>query len=574
MFRVLRYLSVAALLLMASCTQGRVEYPAEFALADSLAEHNEAQRALALLDSVSGDVALWTEPVRMRYALLRYKAQDKSYVPITSDSTILPILRYYEQTREEWLPEAYYYAGRTYTDLGDAPRALDYFQQAATLMEKTHRWDRVLSRTYAQMADLFSKRWMTNESIKYYKKSAVLSEQERDSSSLVSTYSNIASNYREEDWDSVVFYSDKATAIAEAFGDTIWCYQLYRIKAGTLLSLGNPDEAKEALKKCFIRNDWPGFAGCWSVAACLYEALGKIDSMEYCLHKAFEEGNIYGQRTSAAQLAKLYSNKNKTDSAQFYLSKCLMLSDSIELINNVRILQEMESSYNYNYYVRENEVLRNKEQSDKFQRMLLLAITLFISLLGMGSVFFIFKRYKWLKYKNAAQLSLLHSLTSERIPSLEQELQKKEELYSNVSFRNDYLQTQIDLLRSELDTVRQQQKTQVSQLELERSKIKGTDLYRSLVPSSKIKDSQIKAIREYYQKNNPKFLKSLTTLCDLSAEELTVSLLIRMGYNQRQISDFMCRVPGTIQNMRQKIILRVKGPGSKAEEWNRIIESL
>ena len=180
MVRVLRYLSVVALLLMASCTQGRVEYPAEFALADSLAEHNEAKKALGVLDSLATGEQEWTEPLRMRYALLRYKVKDKAFIPITTDSIILPILHYYEQTREEWLPEAYYYAGRTYTDLGDAPRALDYFQQAATLMEKTHRWDRVLSRVYAQMADLFSKRWMTNESIKYYKKSATLSEQERE----------------------------------------------------------------------------------------------------------------------------------------------------------------------------------------------------------------------------------------------------------------------------------------------------------------------------------------------------------------------------------------------------------
>lgn len=42
---------IMCLCAMASCTE-RVEYPAEFAVADSLAEYDEAQMALVLLDSV------------------------------------------------------------------------------------------------------------------------------------------------------------------------------------------------------------------------------------------------------------------------------------------------------------------------------------------------------------------------------------------------------------------------------------------------------------------------------------------------------------------------------------------
>jgi tetratricopeptide (TPR) repeat protein len=558
---------------MASCTE-RVEYPAEFAVADSLADHNEAKKALGVLDSLTGTSLSWPEAVRMRYALLRYKAQDKAFMPITTDSIILPILHYYEQTREEWLPEAYYYAGRTYTDLGDAPRALDYYRLAATEMEGNLRWRGVLSRTYAQMADLFSKRWMTNESIKYYKKSAVLSEQERDSSSLVSTYSKIAADFQNENWDSAAYYNEKAGAIAILCHDSIWYYQQQKIQARACISLGKFDEARNCLTHCFSRTDWPGFAGSWIVAATLYDSLGRTDTLIYCLKKAIEQGNIYACRDAAKRLSALYNQSSKADSSHIYMSMCLNLTDSIELMNNSKMLQISESSYNYNVFVRENEELRYREQEERAEKHLYQMAALFIIFISGGVLFYIFKRYKWQKSRSRAQLANLKTVTSERISSLEEELLKREVQYSDVTLRNDNLQREIELTRSELESVRQQQRTHASQLELERSMIKETDLYKSLVPYAKIKDSQVKAIQEYYQKNNPKFLESLTTLCDLSAEELTVSLLIRMGYNQRQISDFMCRVPGTIQNMRQKIILRVKGPGSKAEEWNRIIESL
>ena len=238
------------------------------------------------------------------------------------------------------------------------------------------------------------------------------------------------------------------------------------------------------------------------------------------------------------------------------------------------MLQISESSYNYNVFVRENEELRYREQEERAEKHLYQMAALFIIFISGGVLFYIFKRYKWQKSRSRAQLANLKTVTSERISSLEEELLKREVQYSDVTLRNDNLQREIELTRSELESVRQQQRTHASQLELERSMIKETDLYKSLVPYAKIKDSQVKAIQEYYQKNNPKFLESLTSLCDLSADELKVSLLIRMGFNQRQISDFMCRVPGTIQSIRQKIIHRVKGPGSKADEWNRIVESL
>ena len=61
------------------------------------------------------------EYVQKRYHLLTIKANDKAYITHTSDSLILSLVDYYEHGGDPvYLGEAYYYAGSTYRDLGDA----------------------------------------------------------------------------------------------------------------------------------------------------------------------------------------------------------------------------------------------------------------------------------------------------------------------------------------------------------------------------------------------------------------------------------------------------------------------
>ena len=92
----------------------------------------------------------------MYYRLLCIKANDKAYILHTSDSLILPVLHYYiEKDDERHLPEAYYYAGRVYRDLGDAPQALEYFEKAAEALPEDGGY-KLKSKIYSQMGTLFA----------------------------------------------------------------------------------------------------------------------------------------------------------------------------------------------------------------------------------------------------------------------------------------------------------------------------------------------------------------------------------------------------------------------------------
>lgn len=83
--------------------------------------------ALAALDSI--DPAGLSEADRHYYDFLSLKASDKAYITHKSDSLILTLLDYYADG-DELYPEVLYYAGRVYSDLGDMPTALSYFNRA------------------------------------------------------------------------------------------------------------------------------------------------------------------------------------------------------------------------------------------------------------------------------------------------------------------------------------------------------------------------------------------------------------------------------------------------------------
>ena len=85
--------------------------------------------AISRLDSI--DVSTLSEADRHFRDLLAIKAADKAYVIHRSDSLVLDVIDWYGSHRKFGLyPEALYYGGRVYSDLGDYPTALAYFHNA------------------------------------------------------------------------------------------------------------------------------------------------------------------------------------------------------------------------------------------------------------------------------------------------------------------------------------------------------------------------------------------------------------------------------------------------------------
>lgn len=142
------------------------------ALMDSLPE--EAKRILVAEAPHMGNA---TEGERMKFALLKNKAEDKLYQTHTNDSMMKVVLEYYKKngTLEERM-EAYYQLAGVYRDKHDAPRAIACYTQAMIIGEgypaPAHR--EILGRIYAELAWLLDNQRNTGQALELARKKSRL----------------------------------------------------------------------------------------------------------------------------------------------------------------------------------------------------------------------------------------------------------------------------------------------------------------------------------------------------------------------------------------------------------------
>ena len=206
------------LVLLGLCACGHGSYPSVLLRADSLAS--------VAPDSARTLLARWTdsashapERVRMYHRLLTIKAADKAYVRHTSDTLIKEVLAYYEDGGDKsLLPEAYYYAGRVYSDLGDAPQVLDYFERAAEALPPKGR-EMLAGKIYSQMGTLFEHQQMHEEALEMYRRSYAVKVEAGDVRGQIFSLRDIANAYqRLEKVDSALVYTQRAYALASEYG--------------------------------------------------------------------------------------------------------------------------------------------------------------------------------------------------------------------------------------------------------------------------------------------------------------------------------------------------------------------
>ena len=115
------------------CSGSYRDDPRLRSMGDSLSDPRlPSSVALALLDSLHRipDSEL-SEGERHYRDFLTIKASDKGYVKHTSDSLYLTVKDYFSSHHSrEMLPEVLYYGGRVYSDMGNYPIAMQYFQEA------------------------------------------------------------------------------------------------------------------------------------------------------------------------------------------------------------------------------------------------------------------------------------------------------------------------------------------------------------------------------------------------------------------------------------------------------------
>lgn len=142
------------------------------------------KEALASLDSIDRKSLGGAD--QHYYDFLTIKGHDKAYIKHTGDSLYLSVLDYYSKHRGDTLyPEVLYYGGRVYSDLGDYPTALLYFQKSLDLLPEDTKQLELKSHVLNQTARIFISLRLYERAIPYIENAIKIDSLTKDSLDLI-----------------------------------------------------------------------------------------------------------------------------------------------------------------------------------------------------------------------------------------------------------------------------------------------------------------------------------------------------------------------------------------------------
>ena len=560
-------------------------YPSLLLAADSLASVLP-DSACALLASYAGDTADEPLYVRMYYRLLCIKAKDKAYIVHTSDSAILPVVAYYERhKRLPHLPEAYYYAGRVYSDLGDAPQALAYFQRALdAVREDKDRVNMTMKKlVLSQMGTLFKGQYLYFEALDAYRQSLQCKILLQDSVGMIYSNRDIGQVFMFlEQQDSALYYYQRAYQLSLLLGKKQLGNGVQALMTRLYMQEENYEAAHRSLQIALQDVSKNSRSGTYSIAARYYHFTNNIDSAEWYYHKSLLYGSVDVKEIVYRGLAEISLSRGEIIPAAEYLYQALLLGDSIHKLTKK---DEVRSAHShYNYQLREQENQRLKLQNLR-QRQTNVAILVVFVLFACGGTLYYLHRRKVMRlrlqvaeqlqaeaYRNSVQYQ---EDTRRRISQLEEQLQSASHQLTDSESRCRQLTDEKQLLAHTLRCLEEEEQRR----RLMKQRFSASDaclLFRKKeTTAAPVTEDDWQQLETEADQLLDGFLRKLTTgPVRVSRQELRVSLLIRADFSIKSIAAFLHLTPTAVTSIRRRLSVKFSLPESSPQAWDEFVRSL
>ena len=323
------------------CRNRKTSYPPLIRQAEYWAEACP-DSAIACLDSIDASLQKLTEEERMYCHMLRIKAEDKLYIPHTSDSLINRIVRFYEQQGDDRrLAEALYYKAGVYRDCNEPSRAIRTYLSAA---EVGCEYDTLNGRIYGQLAALYAYQKAYHESMKALRQALVYNIKCDDYLGIAYSWRDMARIFdRQYSPDSAEVYYRKAYNLMKEKGFTRPAYGVLSEWADFSYAQGRHNTAKAFAYK-ILGDHFDELAAL--VLAKYYWQKNNLDSALFYSVEALQTNDIYHHRTAYGILKEIALSQGKQEDAHRYARCYREVSDSISRMTRteatVRINHEAE----------------------------------------------------------------------------------------------------------------------------------------------------------------------------------------------------------------------------------------
>ena len=574
---------ILSLLLLTACGEsGRVQFE-QLQQIDSIAEVN-ADSAVAMINAINRDTLSGNDN-KYYYDLLKIRTNDKAYIAHTSDSAILSVINYFENHDfNNLLPVAYYYGGRVYSDLGDAPQALEYFQKA---LDCENINSHTMAVAYSQMAGIYNRQNIYDLAIPAYKKAIELSKKNNNIIGVIYNSKGLGNIYfKENNNDSALIIYNNTIKLAEEvkFNKIISSIklniaELYLFQRNFAEAINVLNSIQTSLSKedsITITNTYAHF----------YYRLNNADSTIFYCNRLLKSKSLNAQLNGYNILANLHIHNNQTKEAYDAIVMSTQLSDSIRKLNTPQEIRQLSSIYNYQIRERENNKLKKEAHENEIKIISLVSSIVIVIIIALFIIYITRKRKHILKLK---------------LQNVELLLKQSNEFSENTIAENNkkiaHLESHICSINSENQSLIQELKIQKKLLELNNEK---AIIYKSQKDNAILVFNNDTFVKEIHNrlKNTPEGKNILSekewnTLIDkinnlfpafidtlhnlpfkLNSYEFRVSILIKTKFMPKEIALLTNHTDASVSMTRARLHKKLTNSNSHASDWDKFINNI
>ena len=555
---------------MACTCGGRME--AELSHIDSLTEADQSA-AIARIDSITaasgGGMA---RSVRMRLALLRAKACNKLLLPLNRDSLLMLDGYFTDHGTPNERMLAKYIIGCSYLDDNDAPRALEYFHEAASMADTTNMdcdW-RTLQKVHVQSGLLLYNKDALHDADEEYKLAFKYAIKAKDTLNALLAIEQKTNIYMAEGkTDSLIKLRKKLYSLYMKNGYTENAAMSLGPIVVDLVKMGELDEAKRYLDN-YERNSGlfdslgnieKGREIHYYIKGTYYLEAGKPDSAEYFFRKcASSTTELAVIQPAFKGLMRLYKQLNLPDSMAKYAELVNVLQDTVYNKDMMQHLQQMQAVYNYDRHV------EMAEKESAYFKALGTAVALILLLVIIYMVGYIIRKRKLrLREKHKLEQSIGELQNANHGLEAMNESQRKE------------TRQIIDEKTKEIEQLRQEKQNLEKQFDCQPKQPLFAD-----EPIVRLLDENLRKAPNSMTSDEYHRLKELFTGFEplsrwekmMSSNEYQVCLLVKVGFSPKDISILMGLSLSNISNIRKRLFEKMTGRKGSAKDFDKFIMSL
>lgn len=529
------------------------------------------------------------ESDRAYYNLLTVKARDKAYIIHTSDSLILSVIDYYTDHRDDALtPEALYYGGRVYSDIGDFPTALSYFQQALDLLPEDTPDIMLRGNVLSQTGGLLMDLGMFQQSIPYIKKVIKINQCTHDTLNLA--YNNRMYGYvfmEMQEFDSAEYYFRKSLSHLKSLPSE-FSIETQVFQAANKYERGEIDSALALIRPAINNVSREFLSYTLASASEIYLKANLLDSAYLLSHSLATDTTLNNRKSGyfimlSPELRKFIP----LDSLEHFLSDYRLVME--EHFYNRQSEETLIQNSRYNYHLHDLNRQKAEIKSRNLSTSLFIMTCVFLVLITVGLIIYIKHKNKIIELQStinsltkiAQSLTATNSITtkikSEQNNNDNISITKPAELIPS-SGTNISEQSLKDEIRNILESIKNSSNSyQIPEHILTSKPFAMIRMHigdGSIIPSSEEylwKDLEKIILEEY-----PYFFKRLQLLLGdfPDVTNLRFALLIKCGVTSAQASRLFGRSKSTISYRRAILCAKILGDKSESNYLDKVIQAL